>query len=61
MSDTPSTPRDKSEEEAEAAITEANNDLNDQGDIAADDAGGTAIGHRVQEAVEDEAVIRGAD
>jgi len=43
---------DKTEEKAEEAITQANNDLEDQGDIAADDAGGTAAAHRVDEALE---------
>jgi hypothetical protein len=40
------------EKNAEEAITKANQDLNDQGDIAADDAGGTAAAHRLQEALE---------
>jgi hypothetical protein len=40
-----------SEEKLEEAITKANQDLNDQGDIATGDAGGTAIGHRVEEAL----------
>lgn len=48
MSDTDKT----SDEKAAEAITKANNDLNDQGDIAADDAGGTAAAHRVDEALE---------
>ncbi|WP_297512844.1 hypothetical protein [uncultured Caulobacter sp.] len=52
MSDNPTAPRDPSEEQAEEAVTQANDDLNDQGDIAADDAGGTAAGHRVQDALE---------
>lgn len=49
----PSSKPDKmSEEKAEEAITKANTDLSDQGDIAADDAGGTAAAHRVDEALE---------
>ena len=47
-----SNPDKKSEEQAAEAITKANTDLNDQGDIAADDAGGTAAAHRVDEALE---------
>jgi hypothetical protein len=47
-----STPDKISEEKAQEAITKANTDLNDQGDIAADDAGGTAAGHRIDEALE---------
>jgi hypothetical protein len=47
MSDT-----DKTQEKTEEAITKANIDLEDQGDIAADDAGGTAAAHRVDEALE---------
>lgn len=47
-----STPDKTSQDKAEAAVAEANKDLNDQGDIAADDAGGTAAGHRVQEALD---------
>lgn len=43
--------RDPDEKTADA-ITKANTDLNDQGDIAADDAGGTAAAHRVEEALE---------
>ncbi len=39
------------EEKTEEAVTKANTDLNDQGDIAADDAGGTAAAHRVQDAI----------
>lgn len=42
------------EDEQEDALTNAPTDRQDQGDIAADDAGGTAIGHRVQEALEDD-------
>ena len=41
-----------SDEKAAEAVTKANQDLNDQGDIAADDAGGTAAAHRVDEALE---------
>jgi len=37
---------------SEEAITKANTDLKDQGDIAADDAGGTAAAHRVEDALE---------
>lgn len=44
---------DPQDQKAEDAITKANQDLNDQGDIAADDAGGTAVGHRVQEALDE--------
>lgn len=40
-----------SDEKAAEAVTQANEDLNDQGDIAADDAGGTAAAHRVEEAL----------
>lgn len=47
-----STPEKSLEQEAEEAATQANPDLKDQGDIAADDAGGTAVGHRVEEALE---------
>jgi hypothetical protein len=47
-----SAPDKISEEKAAEAITKANTDLNDQGDIAADDAGGTAAAHRVDEALE---------
>ncbi|MET3665405.1 hypothetical protein [Caulobacter sp. 1776] len=39
------------DEKAEEAVTKANTDLKDQGDIAADDAGGTAAAHRVDEAL----------
>jgi hypothetical protein len=45
-------PEKSLEQEAEEAVTKANTDLKDQGDIAADDAGGTAAGHRVEEALE---------
>jgi hypothetical protein len=51
MPDINSTDDDKTAE----AITKANQDLNDQGDIAADDAGGTAAAHRVEEALEEKA------
>jgi hypothetical protein len=44
-------PEKSREQEAEEAVTKANTDLKDQGDIAADDAGGTAAGHRVEEAL----------
>lgn len=44
-------PTDTDEKTADA-ITKANTDLNDQGDIAADDAGGTAAAHRVEAALE---------
>lgn len=47
-----STPKTSAEQEAEEAVTQANEDLDDQGDVAADDAGGTAAGHRVQEALD---------
>jgi hypothetical protein len=40
-----------SDEKAAEAVTKANTDLNDQGDIAADDAGATAAAHRVEEAL----------
>jgi len=43
---------DSEDQKAEDAITQANQDLNDQGDIAADDAGGTAAAHRVQDALD---------
>jgi hypothetical protein len=43
---------DKTSEKEAEAITKANSDLNDQGDIAADDAGGTAVAHRVEDALE---------
>jgi hypothetical protein len=46
-----STPDKSSEDKAAEAVTQANTDLNDQGDIAADDAGGTAAAHRVDEAL----------
>lgn len=45
------TPTEPDDQKAEEAITQANQDLNDQGDIAADDAGGTAAAHRVEEAL----------
>lgn len=43
---------DPQDQKAQEAVTKANQDLNDQGDIAADDAGGTAVAHRVEEAQE---------
>ena len=43
---------DPQDQKAQEAITKANQDLNDQGDIAADDAGGTAAAHRAEEALE---------
>lgn len=48
----PTNSTDTEETKAEEAITKANQDLNDQGEIAADDAGGTAVAHRVEEALE---------
>lgn len=47
MPDTDKVSEDKTAED----ITQANEDLNDQGDIAADDAGGTAAAHRAEEAL----------
>jgi hypothetical protein len=50
------------EDETREALEKAQADRQDQGDIAADDAGATAIGHRVQEALEqDDDEVRGAD
>jgi len=43
---------DPQDQKAQETITKANQDLNDQGDIAADDAGGTAAAHRAEEALE---------
>jgi hypothetical protein len=40
-------PEKSLEQEAEEAVTKANTDLKDQGDIAADDAGATALAERV--------------
>jgi hypothetical protein len=46
-------PDDKrQDDEAAEAVTKANQDLDDQGDIAADDAGGTAAAHRAEAALE---------
>lgn len=42
------------EDKAQDALAEASTDRRDQGDIAADDAGATAIGHRVQAALEED-------
>ncbi|WP_304272712.1 hypothetical protein [Caulobacter segnis] len=42
------------EDKSQDALAEASTDRQDQGDIAADDAGATAIGHRVQAALEED-------
>lgn len=43
---------DPKDQEEQDALAKASTDRRDQGAIAADDAGATAIGHRVQEALE---------
>ncbi|ADG11888.1 hypothetical protein [Caulobacter segnis] len=49
------------EDETEDALAKASADRKDQGDIAADDAGATAIAHRVQEAMEDDDEVHCTD
>jgi len=48
-------------DELQDAVAEASTDRRDQGDIAADDAGATAIGHRVQEALEEDEEVHCTD
>jgi hypothetical protein len=52
---------DPKDQEQRDALAEASTDRQDQGDIAADDAGGTAIGHRVHEALEDDDEVHCTD
>lgn len=52
---------DPKDQDQQDALAEASTDRQDQGDIAADDAGATAIGHRVQAALEEDDEIRCTD
>lgn len=52
---------DPKDQERQDALAEASTDRRDQGDIAADDAGGTAIGHRLQEALEEDDEVHCTD
>ncbi|WP_161495627.1 hypothetical protein [Caulobacter sp. X] len=49
------------EDETRDVLEKAPTDRQDQGDIAADDAGATAIGHRLQEALEDDDEVHCTD